>query len=157
MRPSAFPSIRLAQLAMLVHRSTHLFAGIKETNLLNDVRSLLNVTANDYWHYHYRFDEMSPFLVKNVGEEMINNILINTVVPVLFAYSDYNNDQSLKDRALLWLEQIPSEKNSITKGWLETGMSQKCAYDSQALIELKTQYCDYKRCLECAVGNALLK
>jgi len=157
MRPGNFPTIRLAQLAMLIHHSEHLFSGIKETGSLNDVKKWLDVTANDYWHYHYRFDEPSSFKKKNLGTAMIDNILINTVCTVLFAYGHFNNEQKYTDRALQWLEEISAESNSITKGFQQFGLQNKNAHDSQALIELKNEYCSKKRCLDCAVGNALLK
>ncbi|GAC1429412.1 MAG: DUF2851 family protein [Chitinophagaceae bacterium] len=157
MRPAAFPAIRLAQLAVLVNRSTHLFAAIKETVDLKGLMALLNVSANDYWHYHYRFDELADYKIKNLGDSMINNIIINTVAPILFAYGLYHKEESLKDKALQWLTETTPEKNNITKGWHDMGIPIKQAYHSQALIELKTRYCDKKRCLDCAVGNALLK
>ena len=157
MRPGNFPTIRLAQLAMLIHHSEHLFSKIRESNSVNDVKKWLDVTANDYWHYHYRFDELSSFKKKNLGAGMVDNILINTVCTVLFAYGHFNKEQKFKDRALQWLEEITAESNSITKGFVQTGLKNKNAHDSQALIELKNEYCSKKRCLDCAVGNALLK
>ena len=157
MRPAAFPTIRLSQLAILLHSSMHLFATIKETTALRDLYTLLNVAANDYWHYHYRFDEPAGYRVKNLGSSMINSIIINTVAPLLFAYGLYHKEQSLKDKAIQWLAETEPEKNNIIKGWHETGIGAKDASQSQALLELKTQYCDEKRCLDCAVGNALLK
>jgi len=157
MRPGNFPTIRLAQLAMLVHNSEHLFSKIKETDSLHDVKNWLDVTANDYWHYHYRFDEPSAFKKKNLGASMVDNILINTVCTVLFAYGHFNNEQKFKDKALKWLEEITAESNSITKGFQKLGLENKNAHDSQALIELKNEYCAKKRCLDCAIGNALLK
>ena len=157
MRPSSFPSVRLAQLAMLIHQSVHLFSQVKEAASLEDVKLLLNVTANDYWHYHYRFEEQSAYFPKNLGEDMLNNILINTISPVLFAYGMYRDEQTYQSKALTFMEAIAHENNRITSGWLKAGVSNLHAYDSQALIELKTQYCDCKRCLECGVGNALLR
>jgi len=157
MRPAAFPSIRLAQLAMLVHRSTHFFAVIKEATSLNEIIKLLNITANDYWHYHYRPGVISDYKIKNLGSSMLNNIVINTVAPVLFCYGLYHKEQKLIDKALQWLSETAAEKNSIVNGWQQLGIAGKDAYQSQALIELKTQYCDKRRCLDCAVGNALLK
>jgi hypothetical protein len=157
MRPGNFPTIRLAQLAMLIHQSEHLFSKIKETSSLKDAKKWLNVTANDYWHYHYRFDESSSFKKKNLGAAMVENILINTVCTVLFAYGHFNNEQKYKDKALNWLEEITAESNSITKGFQRSGVQTKNAHDSQALIELKNEYCSKKKCLDCAIGNALLK
>jgi hypothetical protein len=157
MRPGNFPTIRLAQLAMLIHQSEHLFSKIKESNSVKDVMKWLDVTANDYWHYHYRFDEQSSFKKKNLGTGMVDNILINTVCTVLFAFGHFNKEQKFKDKAVQWLEEITAESNSITKGFEQTGLKNKNAHDSQALIELKNEYCSKKRCLDCAVGNALLK
>jgi hypothetical protein len=157
MRPANFPTVRLAQLAMLVHTSLHLFSKIKEARTVNEIKTLLNVTANDYWHYHYVFDEASAFKKKNLGMQMIENILINTICVVLFAYGFYNNENSSKDKAVQWLEAISTEKNSITKGFTQLGITSKTAFDSQALIQLKNNYCNKKLCLDCAIGNKLLK
>jgi hypothetical protein len=157
MRPANFPSLRLAQLAMLISKSTHLFSKVKESESVSEVIELLNVTANDYWHYHYVFDETSAFKKKKLGKQMINNILINTIVPMLFAYGLYHNEQPYKDKAIAWLEKISSEKNIITKGFEALKFTNKNAFDSQAYIQLKNEYCNNKRCLECAIGNALLK
>ena len=157
MRPSNFPTVRLAQLAMMVHKSLHLFSKIKEAIDVKSIKALLNVTANDYWHYHYVFDEITSFKKKKLGEQMIDNILINTVVPVLFAYGHYHNENAFKDKALLWLENITAEKNSITKGYASLHIENKTAFDSQALIQLKNEYCNKRRCLDCSVGNKLLR
>ena len=157
MRPANFPTVRLAQLAMLISNSTHLFSKVKESVSVSGVQKLLNVTANDYWHYHYVFDETSAFRKKRLGEQMINNILINTIVPVLFAYGLHHNEQQYKDKAIAWLEEISPEKNVITKGFEELKFSNKNSFDSQAYIQLKNEYCNNKRCLECSIGNSLLK
>jgi len=88
---------------------------------------------------------------------MADNIIINTVIPVLFAYGNYHSEQKYKDKTLRWLEEITAENNSITNGFQQIGIENKNAYDSQALIELKNEYCNKRRCLDCAVGNAILK
>jgi hypothetical protein len=157
MRPANFPSLRLAQLAVLITQSTHLFSKVTEETSLHTVRSLLNVTANDYWHYHYVFDEESNFKEKKLGEQMISNILINTVVPVLFAYGLHHNEQKYKDKAVTWLENISAEKNAVTKGFEALRFINRNSFDSQSFLQLKNEYCNKKRCLECAIGNTLLK
>lgn len=157
MRPANFPTIRLAQLAMLVNNSVHLFAAIKESNSIDEIENLLNVTANDYWHYHYKFDEESPYKIKHTGNQMINNIIINTIAPVIFAYGLCHNDNNYKEKAIKWLQAVTAEKNVITKSFEVLGLSNKNAFDSQALIQLKNVYCNHKKCLDCAIGNALLK
>lgn len=157
MRPGNFPTIRLAQLTTLVHQSVHLFSKVKEAGSVKDIRQWFNVNANDYWHYHYRFDEVSAFKKKKLGNAMIDNIIINTIAPVLFAYGSYHKEQAYKDKALQWLESTAAEANNITKGFQRIGVDIRSAFDSQALIELKNEYCTKKRCLDCVVGNALLK
>jgi len=157
MRPGNFPTIRLAQLAMLIFNSAHLFSKIKEATTINEIRSWFDVTANDYWHYHYRFDDSSLFRKKKLGTSMTDNVVINTIVPMVFAYGTYHNDEKYKQKALRWLEETSAENNSITKGFQRLAVENNNAFDSQALIELKNEYCDKKRCLECAVGNSILK
>jgi hypothetical protein len=157
MRPSNFPTIRLAQLASLVHTSSHLFSKIIESEHINEIRSYFNITANDYWHYHYKFDEPSAFLPKKIGDDTIDNIIINTIVPLLFAYGFYHSNESYKVKAFKWLEATKAEKNNITKGFQKFNVINKTAFDSQSLIELKNSYCMPKRCLECTVGVTLLR
>lgn len=157
MRPSNFPTVRLAQLAMLVHESLHLFSKIKESKDVKTIKQLLDITANDYWHYHYTLDEPSAFKKKKLGGQMIDNILINTVVPILFAFGHYHSEEAFKEKALLWLEQVKAEKNIITKGFKFLQIENKTAFDSQALIQLKNEYCNKKRCLDCSVGNKLIR
>lgn len=157
MRPSNFPTIRLAQLAMLVHKSIQLFSMVKETSQLPDIKKLLNVTANDYWHYHYTFDEVTAFREKNLGSQMIHSIIINTIVPIVFAYGHHHREPIFKERAMKWLEEMKPEKNAIINGFNKLEIENKNAFDSQALIQLKKNYCDQKRCLDCSVGSYLLK
>lgn len=157
MRPENFPTIRLAQLAMLVYHSSHLFSRVLETAAIADIKGLLNITANDYWHYHYTLGEPSPFKPKKLGEQMVNNIIINSIVPVVFAFGHIQGGSLYKERALKWLEEISSEKNSITDGFTQLGITSKTAFDSQSILELKDYYCDKRRCLDCAVGNSILK
>lgn len=157
MRPRNFPTIRLSQLAALIQNSAHLFSKVLEIENLSELKKLFDVTANDYWHYHYKLDEASSFKKKTIGKDMIDNVIINTIVPVLFAYGLYHKEEKYKSKAILWLEELPAEINSITKGFAALNHSNQSAFDSQSLIELKTQYCDGRHCLQCAIGNALLK
>ncbi len=88
---------------------------------------------------------------------MNDNILINTIIPELYAYGYFNNEEKYKRKAVRWIEQITSEKNSITMGFEKLSICNKTAFDSQSLIQLKNEYCNYKRCLECAIGNNILQ
>jgi hypothetical protein len=157
MRPANFPTIRLAQLAMLICSSEHLFSKIKETESVDELKKMFSVTANDYWHYHYIFDEVSDYKIKKLGRQMVDNIIINTVVPVIFSYGLHHSEEALKEKAIRWLEEIAPEKNTITQGFERLSYSNKSAFDSQAYIQLKKEYCDHHLCLQCAIGNSILK
>jgi hypothetical protein len=156
MRPPAFPTVRLAQLAMLIHSTERLFQLILETENLEQLRLLLNVTASPYWDDHYTMEETAPPRAKHLGEQFTDNLLVNTVVPLVFAYGCWKKEQLYKDRAIQWLQQMPAEQNSIIKSFRLMGAVCEHAFESQALLELKSQYCDRKRCLDCAVGNSLI-
>jgi hypothetical protein len=157
MRPANFPTLRLAQLAMLVTQSSHLFATIKSLKEVSDVKKLFNITCNDYWHYHYLLDEASAFQPKKTGEQMVDNIIINTIIPVLFSYGLLHKDELLKEKALIWLSAIKAERNSITTIWNQANISCANALESQAVLQLHQHYCKDKKCLQCSVGNKLLK
>ncbi len=157
MRPSAFPTLRLAQLAMLVHESSHLFSKIKDAADFMVVSRCFQVTANDFWHRHYSLTAESSFRKKQVGQQMAHSLLINTVLPVLFVYAAKKKDQSLQETCFQWLSKLPKEKNAITTSWEKVGVPNKNAFDSQALLQLKKQYCHQLQCLSCAIGNSLFK
>jgi hypothetical protein len=157
MRPVNFPTIRLAQLAMLIHQSKHLFASLCDAVSVEEIMKLLDVTANDYWHTHYRPDEESAHLPKHLGKQAVETILVNAICPLLFAYGKYTAQPAQVNKVLQWLQLLPDEANHITRSFATVGIKVKNAFDSQALIQLKKEYCDARRCLECAVGTALLR
>lgn len=157
MRPSNFPTVRLAQLAMLIHERKLSFAAVKASPSLAAMKALLNATASDYWHYHYRPGETSAYKEKHLGSDIIDNICINTIIPLLFAYGHHHKEQAYKDKALEWLSELKPEKNKVTNGFAELGISFHSAFDSQSALELKKSYCDKKHCLDCAIGNKLLR
>jgi hypothetical protein len=144
-------------LAALIHQQSHLFSRIRETDSLQDLRDCFDVLANDYWHYHYRFGEKTQYREKRLGAAMSDSILINTLAPLLFAYGEYHKDERYREKAIRWLEKTTAENHSITQGFKKLGVEYKNAFDTQALTELKNEYCDRKRCLECGIGNALLR
>ncbi len=157
MRPANFPTIRLAQLAMLVHQSVHLFSTIKEAEELEKLEKLFAISPNDYWLYHYNFGEATAYKEKHLGKTMFDSIVINTICPILFAYGIYHNDENIKNKAVNWLLQTKAENNYVVSGFKQLGIASKNAADTQALLELKTMYCSHKKCLDCSVGNSILK
>jgi len=158
MRPQNFPTIRLAQLANLIYQSNHLFSKIKEADSYNALKSMFSVKVTNYWNNHFTLkDEPHEAKPKQLGKSMIDVIIINTIVPVVFTYGKINEQEVYKDKALRWLSEIKSEENTIIASWRNAGVACLSAFDSQALLELKNNYCTEKRCLDCAVGNGILK
>ena len=156
MRPAGFPAIRLAQLAMLVHQSGRLHFSILESDRLKDMEKLLELTANDFWHYHYTLNEPTPYQPKHLGKEMQQNLLINAITPLLFAYGTRQHQANLVQRAINWLSELEPETNSIIRGWKVAGVQARNAADTQSLTELKKCYCNARKCLDCQVGRFLM-
>jgi len=156
LRPDNFPHIRIAQFATLIHSSSKLFSRIIENPEIDYLNKIFKTEPSEYWKSHYLFGHTSPEKSKKLGKSSINSILINTVVPFLFCYAHQKGNQDLKDKALVLLEQIPAEKNSIVSGWENIGMKIETAYDSQAFLQLKKRYCDDKNCLRCRIGHKVL-
>ena len=157
LRPANFPTVRLAQFAALVHQSAHLFSKILEAGTLREMEHLFNVQPGGYWSAHFQFDKPSVQRAKNPGRDFVHLLVINTIAPFLFYYGKIKNLEALQKRALSLLEELPPESNTILDGWADLGVPARNAFQTQALIHLKTRYCDARRCLECAVGNAILK
>ncbi len=156
MRPNNSPYVRIAQFASLVHRSNNLFSKILETDGLTNARKLLEPEVSNYWHTHTKFGVNSPYSTKKMSDATLDLLLINAVIPTLYAYSIRKEDEKLQERILSLLEQMEPEKNHTIAGWGKFGVSSENAFQSQALIELKTQFCDTHNCLQCSIGHKLL-
>lgn len=157
MRPGNFATIRISQFAQLIHRSSALLSQILEIEKLSNATNLLEVTASDYWINHFRFDIKSESKIKTLGSSSINLIMINTIIPFLFVYGKLKHDEILQQKAISWLEKLKAENNSITRNFSRLGIKPSNAMHSQALIQLKNEYCTKKRCLECRIGHEILK
>jgi len=156
LRPVNFPTIRIAQFAKLVHRSTHLFSKILECTSLKELEKYFEAGVSDYWQTHFVFDKPSVDRAKNIGKEAFNDIMINTLVPFLFVYGTSRGSDIHRLRALQFLMEIPAENNVIIRNWKHVGVRSGSAYHSQALLQLKNEYCSEKKCLLCSIGNELI-
>ncbi len=157
LRPSNFPTIRLAQLANLIVKSHNLFSQILEKTDLKSLRELFVCEAGDYWKTHYIFGEKSSERSKKLSTSSIDILLINSVIPFLFCYGTRHNNEQLQQRAIDFLMALPAERNSIVQGFAACGISAENACDTQALIQLKRAYCDIRNCLRCRFVTPVLK
>jgi hypothetical protein len=156
LRPMNFPHIRIAQFAGLIHQSSKLFSKIIEKPDYKTIKTLFTIKTLEYWDTHYTFKNTSAKRSKSMGENTINTLIINTIVPFIFVYGKKTNDEILQEKALNILEEIPGEKNNIISTWENMGVKCKNAYDTQALIELNNNYCIEKKCLRCRIAHKVL-
>ena len=157
MRPSNFPTIRISQLADLIHRNPFMLRSFIDAEDIHQLKYILSCEASSYWDNHYRFDKTSKQLKKKLSNSWIEMLIINVVAPLMFIYGNHIGDQNIKDKAISFIESIPSEKNSIISKWKDLGIGCKNALQSQGGLRLKQIYCQDSRCLECSIGNDLIK
>ena len=155
-RPDNFPTIRLAQLAMLYHLQRNLFSKIIEAKTVQELYIIFNLSVSDYWKTHYNFDKESPKKKKSLTNSFIDLLIINTIVPIQFAYLKSIGKEN-PEQIINFLATIPTEKNSILDKFSSFGLKAKNAFDAQSLLQLKNEYCNNKKCLNCAIGLNLLK
>lgn len=155
LRPQNFPTIRLSQLATLYHLHSSLFSQIMEISSLKTIYKLFQVSTSVFWETHYSFGKVSKPSNKKITKAFVDLLIINTIIPIKFAYARHQG-KDVNDFLLELIQQIPSEKNSIISAFNKIKKVSHTAMQSQALIQLKTTYCDKNKCLQCAVGNALI-
>jgi len=156
LRPANFPTIRIAQFATLIHQSVHLFSKILVAKNAKEIENMFDVKISNYWQTHYVFDKPSIKRNKSFGKTAVHLLIINTIAPFLFLYGKKKGDERYKEKALQLLEELKPEKNNIMDKWKSLGFEATSAYQSQALLHLKNNYCKAKKCMSCAIGNAVL-
>lgn len=157
LRPANFPTLRLAQFARLVTKHASLFSLFVGSSDAEMLLNSLQISPSDYWHTHYRFGKATLKGAPALGRAAAENIVINTVVPLLAAYAHHREQPAYLDRAVALLEQLPAEHNRLTKQWESLGLGIRTAFDSQAAIELYNEFCTQKKCLNCQIGVGLMK
>lgn len=157
LRPANFPSLRLAQLASVLYHHKNLFSKVITITSWKELMPLFSVKPSAYWLRHYQFFKEQRREIPAMGKMSIENLVINTIVPLLVAYGKAKDDQHFVDRAVALLEATPAEENTILRSWDLLGIKCQTAFDSQALIELHNSFCVRRRCLDCNIGFSLLQ
>lgn len=155
LRPSNFPTIRLSQLANLYNKHQNLFSKVIESNKVEDFYELFKVSTSDFWETHYTFQKTSKTSIKKLSKSFVDLLLINTILPIKFCYAKQKGVE-IDSEIIKIATAITSEKNNIISAFNNLKKVSKSSLDSQALIQLKTEYCDKNNCLKCAVGNQFL-
>lgn len=156
MRPSSFPSLRIAQLAALIQQRYPLMEYLEPMPDLQELRKLFRVRAGDYWNTHVVPGKLTSERKRYTGNDFIDRLIINGIVPFLFYYARQNGSQAFREYSIALLEEIPAESNTIVKKWTKFGIRSANAFESQALLYLYRQYCKQKKCLDCQFGNTFI-
>lgn len=155
-RPDNFPTIRLSQLANLYHNQQNLFSIISISNSVKSIYQIFEISVSNYWQNHYQFDKESPKKKKKLSKSFIDLIIINTIIPLQFAFAK-SQGKDISEDLIQLLNEVASEKNAILDKFSSFGIKSKNAFESQSLLQLKNEYCNKRRCLQCAIGMELLK
>ena len=155
-RPANFPSIRISQFASLVIKKFPLFADILECRKIPELREMFLLSTGKYWENHMLFGRTSRKRNYSMGRDSADIIIINAILPVLFAYAGFRKRTDIKDRVLRFLEELPPEKNIFVNKWKNSGIVPGNAFDSQALLHLTKNYCRARKCLECVIGSKII-
>ena len=155
-RPDNFPTIRLSQLASLYHVHQNLFSKVITAKSREELYQIFQVSVSEYWQTHYNFDKVSPKKAKSLSKSFIDLLIINTIIPFRFAYEKSLGKETIEEN-IAFLEKITAEKNTIIDKFKTIGIASKNAFETQSLLQLKKEYCDKSKCLQCAVGLELLK
>jgi len=156
LRPVNFPTIRISQLSAILCIAGALFSKVLEAEKICQIKEIFEVSASSYWDDHFVFGKRCKNVSKHTGSLATDIFLINAVIPVIFEYGRSRDLQNICERALMFLENIPYEINSITKEWERTGIVFSSAFHSQALIQLRNDYCKKRKCLDCRIGNKII-
>ncbi len=156
-RPSSFPSMRLAQFSALLLHRRHLLSSLLDVIDVRELYEIFTFPVSKYWNNHYHFDRISRNSKHYLSEVMIDKIFINAILPLYFFRAELYSDYTLMEKGFRILEKINAEDNSLIKQWKEAKMNVASAYESQALTELYKEYCSQKKCLNCSIGYSILK
>lgn len=155
-RPANHPVLRLAQAAEFFAQDEFVMERAMACRTEEEIRRLFCVEASDYWRTHHIPGIAGDDRPKRLGTFKANIIGINLVSVLQFAYGSYTGREALRDSALTLLERLPAEDNRYMRGWHDAGLTPRSAFESQALLQLATEYCAAKRCAECPVGRRIL-
>ena len=153
MRPSNFPTVRLAQFSSILGSNQKLFSLFSHVSSAKELRSELTTTLSQYWQQHYDFNKPLKSGHNALGQSSFENLIINSVAPVLAAYSLHTDQPIMMEKAVDLLEELKPEKNRFTNKFTTLNRPAKSAFDSQAQITLYQDFCVKKNCLNCGIGN----
>jgi len=157
MRPSNFPSQRIASFAALFYHRPNIFQKIIQESNLEEAKEIFNYSISEYWKNHYLPDKPTSKPIQGNGVSFIHNLFINCLVPFLFCFGRERNHEEIEQKAMDWAGKIKAESNYITKKFINNNIRPNNSIESQGMLQQFNYYCKFKKCLDCSVGTYLLK
>jgi hypothetical protein len=157
MRPSSFPTKKIALLAAVVHNHQNFLTNFIEAKSVKELLTIYAIPISEYWQLHYHFSVKATKKIQPTGMQSFYIWMINGVIPLVYAYGHYTQNEELKEKAMQWILELPPEQNAIIKNWKKLNWPATNAFETQGLLELKKSYCQKKACTNCTVGNFILQ
>nr|WP_262918123.1 DUF2851 family protein [Pontibacter sp. E15-1] len=157
MRPANFPTVRLSQLAAVLHQNQAFFSKLLAADTVKQYEALFQAPVSAYWQQHYHFAKPTKSKQQGMGKGSVHNLIINVAVPLLAAYAIYTDERVYIEKAVSLLEKLKEGSNKITRLYEELGWQSKSAADNQAALGLYKRYCAPVHCMRCAVGNKIMR
>jgi len=155
-RPPQFPTVRIVQFAAIINKQEHLFREAMEADVVYDIVKLFSEKPSEYWQTHISPDKPSSRKIAAIGKSTIGILVINAVIPAMFIYGRNTGREEIAEKAIELLHTLKPESNNIIKKWDSMGIKASDAYETQALLQLRKEYCDKRRCVNCAIGHQLM-
>lgn len=156
LRPSNFPTIRIAQFAMLLYKQKRIFKRCLNASATENLYKIFNVEASEYWTTHFHFENNAAPKMKLLGRESIDNIIINTIIPFCYAYGMHIGNKALLEKSIGWMNEMPAENNKFTRSWSKSNYKFRNAGDTQGLLQLNQKFCSMNKCVYCKIGSTIL-
>ena len=156
MRPANFPTVRIAQLAQLIFQTEHLWASLLAIDDWREYQNFFSVQLHHFWDNRYTLEKTTTVSPKRMGKTAVDNLLINTVAPLLYACGEAMQSPIYKQKSIELLNNLPAEENKTIDEWIKLGLNPINANQTQALLQLKKGYCEQLNCVNCPVGKRFL-
>lgn len=141
MRPQGSPVRRIIYLASLIcERQDFITRILSIGNTAEVVEIIGNTCAGD----------------TALSKASIDILTINAVIPAAYAYATYKGDYSRAHDIAEMLHAVKPESNRITAMFSAAGIDITSAFISQAVIQLRKEYCEKRKCLYCRIGHRYL-
>jgi hypothetical protein len=155
LRPPGFPTVRLAQLAAIVHRVPDIMLLAAEPWQVPEI--LRELELSPYWTTHYKPGQPSKAQPKRIGKQFVDTLLINCFIPIAVLYYRTLGKNEATNRVIDYMQRLKPENNRIVRRYSDYDFPAESALDTQGILHLERHYCRQSHCLSCAIGHQLMR